>query len=369
MVRRPTILPVVLIAVPVVLIPAICILANVLPYLQVREEACRYVGAGRRPNAPAKPPNPPRQDDPIIPVETSASISAQAAASVSAEASAPIPPTDVVSGPKPASQLALPRSAPAIPGMPRYRIVESQARGDVAGGMAARSEKSEESAEPKENAAPLPASLRAGSAHLDTAGGILSPQEQGYRDEFHAKASSDRRTSGDTVAEIGRIPTGAAGRNEPHDISGFGKGDILKEWPIADPATLSTRSETATTGETATSESATTGEAARASPAGDGSEVGAAPAGESGSGESDARAGLSDDIPPLEPILWPRRKGDATQESPPVAAEPSVPLSRPDDPRGASAPVSQRLRRLPPPEPAAGLSHERLRSAAEAIEP
>ncbi|NMC20883.1 MAG: hypothetical protein GYA33_10740, partial [Thermogutta sp.] len=180
--------------------------------------------------------------------------------------------------------------------------------------------------------------------------------------------------------EIGRIPTGAAGRNEPHDISGFGKGDILKEWPIADPATFPTWSETATTGETATSESAstgetatsetaTTGEAARASPAGDGSEVGAAPAGESGSGESDARAGLSDDIPPLEPILWPRRKGDATQESTPVAAEPSVPLSRPDDARGASAPVSQRLRRLPPPEPAAGLSHERLRSAAEAIEP
>lgn len=326
---------------PVVLIPAICITANVFLYPQVREEVRRYVKVGRRPDAPLKPPNPPRPGETVV----------------AAEATVSFPPTDVAHGSNRLSEPEPLGSVPATQTGSRPRTGKPQDEGDIAAEMNARLEKSAESAEPKGNAVPPPASLRVESAHLDIARDVLAPRNQGFRDDLRATASSDRLESGDTAAEIASIPTDVARQEDPNDVDrpgagGSGESDSLKHSAIANPATSSTTSGTA-----------------EASPTGDGFEVGAAHRGDAGSGESGASADANDDAPPLEPILWPRSKSDGTGGTPLVVAKPSVPPSRPDDSDGASFPESRRVRRLPPPEPVAGDTHHRIRSAAEAVAP
>ncbi|GAB6186528.1 hypothetical protein [Thermopirellula anaerolimosa] len=72
----------------------------------------------------------------------------------------------------------------------------------------------------------------------------------------------------------------------------------------------------------------------------------------------------------MEPIVWPKREGDELRVASPVASEPpGPPPLRPHNPHGESVPDSRRVRRLPPPEPSAAGLQERLRAAAEAVEP
>lgn len=334
MARRPMILP-------VILIPAICIIANVFLYPQVREEVSRYVQAVRRPHASLNPTDAVGRDEPVV----------------SAVASESVPPTDLARGnhrrsdpeqarPLPATQAGLPPQTGASP--------EGRA---VATASDARLEDSADSAEPNGKAVPPPASLRADSRHLDTAREVLAAPGQTFRDDFPSKAGSSPKASRDTAAEIANIPAEADGEGNPDDCArpgngGSGPGDSLKQSAIANPA-----------------DSSSTSGSAKAPPAGEDREKGAAAPGESAIGDPDASTDASDDAPPLEPILWPRGKSDGSRINPLAAAEPSAPPSPPHDSRGVGSPESRRVRRLPPPGATAGETHDRLRSAAEAVEP
>lgn len=325
---------------PVILIPAICTVANVFLYPQVREEVRRYVQTVRQPHASLNPSDAVGRDEPVV----------------SAAASESVPPPDLARGthrqsepepacPLPATQAGLPPQNGASPD-----------GGAVATASDARLEDSADSAETRDKAVPPPASLHADSRHLDTAREVLAAPGQTSRDDIPSKAGSSPKVSRDTAAEIANIPAEADGEGNPDDGArpgnGASAGDSLRQPAIANPADSSSASGSA-----------------KAPRAGHGREKGAAEPGESAIGDSDASADGGDDVPPLEPILWPRGKSDGIRTSPLAAAEPSVPPSPPHDSRELGSPESRRVRRLPPPGATAGDTHDRLRSAAEAVEP
>lgn len=344
MARRPMILP-------VVGIPAICILANVFLYPQVREEVRRYVATARRVNTTALR-DAARRGEAVGSVEASTAASATDADGSGDRASQP------TLRPAPTIRAMTPPQAFAWHVLPQEEI-------DLPAETDAESAKTKGSVESAGVPGPPPASLRTGTADLDPARIIRSPEPAHPQDGMGATGDADRRETRRTTAEIARIPDRSVdekGANAVTDPADRGSASAL-----AMPTPAVSAAEAGPAKESAEQIRSDYGTESRFAHHSSGASA------VQGDGEARDEDSAADpkaaDVPPLEAIRWPKRKGGESKAAIPATAVPGVPSSRWDNPQGTSAPRSRSVRRLPPPNRTGGDARERLRSAVEVVEP
>lgn len=345
MAGRPIILP-------VVVIPAICIVANVFLYPQVREEVRRYVAAAHPRNTAVPLPGAPPLSKGDGPVATSTAAPATDADGSGDRASQP------TVRPAPTIQAMTPPQAFASHDLPHEGI-------DLPAETDAESAKAEESAEFSGVAGPPPASLRAGAADLDPARIIRSPEPANFQDGLGVTGGADRREFRQTTSEIARIPDRSVGGKDANAVTGPADGGSTSASAIPAPAVPTPGAGPAK-------------ESARESQPDYGKELGFAydsAGGSAGEGEGEAHdedgpvGPKAEDFPPLEAIRWPKRNGDGVKATISPTPKSGAPSSRWEKPQGFSVPESRRVRRLPPPDRTGGDASERLRSAVEVVEP
>ncbi|MGQ9915375.1 MAG: hypothetical protein ACUVQQ_13620 [Thermogutta sp.] len=344
MARQPMILP-------VVVIPAICILANIFLYPQVREGVRRYIATDHPRNTatPLSDTSPLSKADGLVATSTSA------------------PETDADVSRDRASQPKL-HPAPTIQAMPPQTFlshVPPHEGIDLPTETDADLAKAKESAEPPGVAGPPPASLRGSTADLDPARVILSSEHAISPARQEAAAGAESKESRQTTAEIARIPPKDGGEKRPDAVASPADGGFPSASSIPAPAVPAPGAGPAK-------------ESARESQSDDGKELqfaydsdgGSAGKGEGEVHDEDGPVGpKAEDFPPLEAIRWPKRNGDGAKATISPTPESGVPTSRWEEPQGFSVPESRRVRRLPPADRAGRDASERLRSAAEAVEP
>lgn len=336
---------------PVVVIPAICILANIFLYPQVREGVRRYVAVAHPRNTAA-----PLSDAPPLSKGDGRVATSTAAPATDADVS-----RDRASQPKV-------RPAPTIQAMPPQTFVSHVPPHegiDLPAETDAELAKAKESAEPPGVAGPPPASLHGSTADLDPARVILSPEHAISPARLEATAGADRKESRPTTAEIARIPPKGGGEKRPDDVAGPADGGFPSASAIPVPAVPTPGAGPAQ--ESALESQSDYGKELRFTYDSAG---GSAGQGEGEAHDKDGPVGpKAEDFPPLEAIRWPKRNGDGVKAAISPTPEAGVLSSRWEKPQGFSVPESRLVRRLPTPDRAGRDASERLRSAAEAVEP